>query len=449
MPAVERHPVWLTGALGGIVLRPWFDRIALAMMVKGYFPLSRLWAAAEAAGDDVDRFVLEAPLAPLAGRSLDRARSALGQALLLRSLAEDAERDWRHAFFAPGPPADLAAAEQRRSQASFLSMTSRTRFRFLRRRVPAIRFAPVAPQHVEARYGTMRDHAGDLFRLPDREVRVSRALERDGVVERWLRLPCPQQDIGGHCWAHVFEPAGGFDHTVIMGHGLGIEADAWGAGLSMAPPFLARGMRVIEPEAPWHGRRRPSGRQAGEPFVALGPLGAIELFSAHVPEMGALVRWARETSRGRVAVGGISLGALASQLVVAHAGGWPAEARPDAALFITTTDRLEQVAWEGGFATGFGTPAAFGREGWTREKVAEWVPLTAPTGDPAIDPARIVMALGRADAITPYRGGRAFAGRWRIPRENLFVSWQGHFSVPLGLVRNPAPIERLCELLRA
>ncbi|MBT5434311.1 MAG: hypothetical protein HOK83_11715, partial [Rhodospirillaceae bacterium] len=46
--ATDRHSSWMTGPLGGLILRPWFDRLALAAMVKGYFPLSRLWAAAEA-----------------------------------------------------------------------------------------------------------------------------------------------------------------------------------------------------------------------------------------------------------------------------------------------------------------------------------------------------------------------------------------------------------------
>ncbi|MDA0221213.1 MAG: alpha/beta hydrolase family protein [Proteobacteria bacterium] len=447
--AAKRSPAWMTGPMGGLVLRPWFDRLALAGMVRGYFPLSRLWAAAEAAGDDVDLFAAEVPMAPLQGWRRSRAQAALAHALLLRSLAEKAEADWRDALFAPGATQDPAEAEARRVHASFVSMRTRARFAFLRRRAPAVRFAPMAPQHLEARFGRQRADPATLFAPADLAVRGSRTIRRDGMVERWLRFPCAYDDIGGEGWAHVYEPEGGFDHTVVMCHGLGIEADAWGEGLAMAPPFVARGLRVIEPEAPWHGRRRPVGLQAGEPFVARGPMGAIDIFAAHVPEIGALVRWARETGGGKVAIGGISLGALGTQLAVAHAATWPAEARPDAALFVTTTDRLNEVAWDGGFATGFGTARAFSGVGWTREKVAEWLPLTAPVGDPGIDPGRIVMALGTADTITPYAGGAAFARRWAIPRENLFVSWQGHFSVALGLARDPRPIARLAELLRA
>ena len=46
-----------------------------------------------------------------------------------------------------------------------------------------------------------------------------------------------------------------------------------------------------------------------------GPLGFIALFQAWVAEVAALIAWARQTSDGPVAVGGVSLGALAAQMV--------------------------------------------------------------------------------------------------------------------------------------
>src|SRR5262252_8138140 len=47
------------GAVAGLMLRPWFDALALPGIVRWYFPLSRAWAAAEIAGADVDRFAVE------------------------------------------------------------------------------------------------------------------------------------------------------------------------------------------------------------------------------------------------------------------------------------------------------------------------------------------------------------------------------------------------------
>jgi len=123
--------------------------------------------------------------------------------------------------------------------------------------------------------------------------------------------------------------------------------------------------------------------------------------------------------------------------------------QPDAAMFITTTDRLDEVALDGAFAKGFSAMDALEEAGWDRDAVKSWMPLVAPMGEPGIDPYRIVMALGTADTITPYRGGSAFAKRWCIPPENLLESWQGHFSKAIGLTRNPAPIDRLCAILRS
>jgi hypothetical protein len=114
---------------------------------------------------------------------------------------------------------------------------------------------------------------------------------------------------------------------------------------------------------------------------------------------------------------------------------------------ITTTDRLDEVAWDGGFATGFGTARAFAKAGWVRDQVTEWLPLTAPTADPSIAPDKIVMVQGSHDTITPFPGGLKFAHRWRLPDENLFVLRRGHFTVPLGLARDIRPIERFVRLL--
>ena len=439
----------MAGPLGGLVLRPWFDRMALIMMVKGYFPTSRLWAAAEAAGDDPDRFFIVAPMLRLPAKEKDRLVGVLRLASAARERAKQAEDAWRKTLFDHAGAGDPVEAETWRRQASFASMATRTKFQPWRTRVPPVKFETVPPHLAERRFGAFREQPSDYFLPVESTVEVSRSLVRKGVVERWLCFDCPHADVGGTAWAHVFEPEEGYDHTVVMCHGVGMEAEMWNDGYHMAPPMVARGLRVIEPEAPWHSRRRPVGAHGGEPFMARGIVGAMELFGSHVREIGSLVAWARETSAGKVAVGGISLGALNSQLAINHCASWPDAMQPDAAMFITTTDRLDEVALDGAFAKGFSAMDALEEAGWDREAVKSWMPLVAPMGEPGIDPYRIVMALGTADTITPYRGGSAFAKRWCIPPENLLESWQGHFSKAIGLTRNPAPIDRLCAILRS
>jgi pimeloyl-ACP methyl ester carboxylesterase len=424
--------------------------LALRFLIRTYFPLSRMWAAAEAADEDVTAFAEEVPLALPRGAALERLQGVLLGVAEHRAHAAAAEREWQDAFFTPGAVGDLEAVERQRQRAMARYMATRWEFRFLRRKAPPVRFAPAGPERAEARFGCFRDDPSALFTPPSKPaIRQSRAIVQGGIRHRWLKFETPFADLGDTAWAHVYEPEGGFDHTVVMCHGLSIEADMWSGSLEMATHFADRRIRIIEPEAPWHGRRRPHGVYGGELFVAQGPFGAIEQFAAHVAEIACLVQWARGTGPGRVGIGGISLGALNSQLAVAHAREWPADMRPDAALLITTTDRLDDVAWFGGFAVGFGTARAYAEAGWNHDHLIGWQSLSAPVGEPGIDPGRIVVMLGRHDSVMPFEGARAFVERWRIPEANLFVKRRGHFTVPLGLARDRRPIERYLAVLNS
>ena len=57
--------------------------------------------------------------------------------------------------------------------------------------------------------------------------------------------------------------------------------------------------------------------------------------------------------------------------------------------------------------------------------------------------------LGRRDTVTPFADGQAMAQRWQVAPANLFLQRGGHFTVPLGLLRDPAPLRRLAERLGA
>ena len=102
--AVELDPVpLLRGPVGALLARPWLDTVSIASIGKFLIPSSRAWAAAEIAGTDVERFLLES--------GLPRPRGA-GLALLARALEltermgrrhAKAEAAWRAGFFpAPG-----------------------------------------------------------------------------------------------------------------------------------------------------------------------------------------------------------------------------------------------------------------------------------------------------------------------------------------------------------
>jgi pimeloyl-ACP methyl ester carboxylesterase len=235
--------------------------------------------------------------------------------------------------------------------------------------------------------------------------------------------------------------------TLIFGHGIGVEAELWRETVSVVEGLVAMGVRVVLPTLPWHGRRTRPGTYGGEPFLATAPLGALDLFTAACQEIAVLVGWARDTSGGRVAVGGVSLGALIGQLVASRAGQWPEALRPDAAYLVTHSGSLTSVAVEGVLSRRVGVPAAMARAGWTEGEVARWLPLIEPGPTLAIDPDRIVSVLGTADHVTPFESGDELVKRWKVPAGNVFVYPQGHFSMPVWLVRHDAPLRRLLAIL--
>jgi hypothetical protein len=57
------------------------------------------------------------------------------------------------------------------------------------------------------------------------------------------------------------------------------------------------------------------------------------------------------------------------------------------------------------------------------------------------------MVLGHADRVTPIRRGLQLAEHWRLPAENLFLYHRGHFSVPLGLLHDQRPLDRIARRL--
>ena len=73
--------------------------MALFGAERWYLPLSRLWAAANAAGEDVALFRdnIGAPLADL--RSADRLRGVLGRHTRVRLQGDAARQDWENAVF--------------------------------------------------------------------------------------------------------------------------------------------------------------------------------------------------------------------------------------------------------------------------------------------------------------------------------------------------------------
>lgn len=424
---------------------PWLDALGLSFVTQVYLPASRGWAAACAADEDVDRFRVEA--------GVDAAGAILTPALThvrhLKLRYRTTTGRWEDAFFADPAPSErrLATVERARNSAATQFMLARTAFTPWIRQMPPVRWDMAPPAAMEGRWGELRSHPEAAYRpqsLP--QVRASHAFRRGRQRRYWLRFPSAV--LGDTVWARVMEPLDVPDPpTLVFLHGIAMEQDLWPPARTALAALVNQGVRVVRPEGPWHGRRMLKGYYGGEPILARGPHGLLTFLRAWVAEAACLIGWARETGSPRIAIGGASLGALTSQLVTTVSASWPRELQPDAALLVATTGRPMDIVTSGSLARAIGLPAVLDRAGWTADGLEKWLCLFEPRLPPVMDPDRIVIVLGAADDLMPREGGLQLAAGWNVPKENLFVQPQGHFSVSLALLNDPAPMRRFLALL--
>lgn len=447
--------VLLRTPLASVVTWPWFDRVALWSLTRWFFPTSRAWAAATVADGSVERFMAEVPLARLPSPARPVTELGLRRIARLVQLHEAALADWDDAFFGPdevesGTLAEVEQARRRAAQALMLGRAAVADLPILGE-VPRAKFAIPGRAEVEARFGAAADRPAEAYRLDGSPVEIerSRTIVYDDRLEYWLRFPSPHKPMGDTAWARVVEPLDAPEApSVVFGHGLGVELEMLERIGDEDAIFVTEGIRIVRLEAPWHNRRRKPGTYGGEPFVATQPLGALDLFAAEVREFAVLIDWCRARGSRRVALGGISLGALASQLAASHAGAWPESMRPDALLLLTTSNDVAGLAFTSSLARGIGIDTALKAAGWSAEDLDRWRPLVDPAATAPLPPEDIVILLGQVDDVTPFQRGMALAAGWNVPEENLFLRRQGHFTTAIGLLRDPAPLQRLAQRLK-
>ena len=440
----------LSGRSGQYILRPWFDRVTIRWVTRVFFPVSRAWAAARAAQGSREVFLAQVPMARPPWRIIDPLLDSVKRADARFHAASEA---WRAAYFADTPPdaRTLSDAEDARERAAQALMVTRAYAAPLRiaRKLPRVAFDVADAATLERAHGHRLASPAAAFPAPSTDgMRESHAAVGEYGAVSWLEWPSLLHDTAR---ARVYTPTETRDPpTLIYLHGIGMEMEMWRA---QADPVNALagsdGVRVIRPEGPWHGRRMLAGYHGGEPALAFAPKGYIDLMQAWVTEAAQLIRWARATSNGPVAIGGLSLGALTAQIVATAARHWPAAFQPDAMFLVCTSGDILEVSYEGAFAKGLGVSDALTRAGWHHGDLARWRGLLEPQGEPVMPSEDRVMLLGRHDSVTPYRGGIALAREWRVPRANLFVVNRGHFSAPLGLHQDDTPLRRAVARLKA
>lgn len=437
---------------GTLLARPWFDRAGLVGLQHWFFPASRLWAAARAADGDLSRFFDEIPM-PVRLEDRDRVKRALRRFDQARAAANAIEAEWQRVFFETQnvPATYLIAVEAARLDLRHAYNATRRHFRFLvGRDVPRVKLAIETPREVDAIYGSAAVDPVALFAPADIQpkIEVSHRVASTTGPDSWLRFPSPSTRLGDTVWARVHEPDGVVNPpTVIYGHGICVEFDHWRGLIDECRALVRLGFRVVRPEAPWHGRRVNPGSFGGERIIGAFPTGILDTLTAAVQEWAVIARWARETSTGPLVFAGSSLGALTSQLAASHASVWPRDVRPDAMLLITHTGDLAGAVAGGALSNLWANPDLLARAGWTVDLARKHLAILDPGPALAMPPGSVVSVLGRRDVILPFEGGLETTRRWGLPAENCFVWDRGHFSVPMTLVRDDAPLRRLAQIV--
>jgi hypothetical protein len=443
----------MRGPFGGLFSLPWFDHASMYFLRKLYLPLSRLWGVADEAHGSVDRFI-EISRIVASSKQRRRISKVLFEFEVSRARVNAIDAAWREAFFDErnSAPGDLASIEKARKQAHQSHNLQRRNLRFLLHFKPQTsRYEIPSTKEVEALYGDIRTNPDPFFAAPEEmpPVEQSRPITGAEGAQYWIRFRSPSPRTDDTVYARVHEPLG-IDNppTIIYGHGICVEFDYLEGLIDEVDVLCRLGFRVVRPEAPFHGRRRPQGYYGGEYISATTPLGVLDTFSASVVERAVLMDWSRRTSKGPVTMGGSSLGALIAQLVAGQSHHWPQSLQPDALLLIMHCSKIEDALIHGSIARLFGALEAKHERGWSVATVAQYLHALDPPEQPGIDAGNIVSILGKYDQATPFAGGLELAERWQLPAQNRFIWPQGHFSLPIALTRNDAPLRHFQQIVK-
>ncbi len=441
--------------LGALLAKPWVDEAGLFGLRRWYFPLSRLWAAANAAGDDTSRFRDEIG-ASVAAWPEPYLRSVLARNAGRKAAAEAARAAWEAALFGAAADDDCLLLDRRRRAAATRHLATRASFYPLLfpNRPPSARWEIDQPAEVERALGPALAHPDGLYAaaVDVGAVTASLPVATGRSREYWLRAPTPAARLHRRpgsetLYARVIEPADPACPTLVFGSGLCLEFELLTVSRGPATRLAELGWRVVEPISPYHGLRAMPGRYGGEPFFAAGPTSSIDLIAGQAIESALLIAWCRQRFGGNVALAGISMTSFVAQQAASRCHLWPAEARPDGVMLISHSGRIEDVTFGGALAVTLGLDRALARAGWSRQALARLSELIDPTAQPAIAPSNIVSVLGETDRWVPYDDGLAVAQKWRLPEANVFRYPLGHLGMPVQLTRDAAPFERLRQVL--
>ncbi|SDM84097.1 hypothetical protein SAMN04487949_2767 [Halogranum gelatinilyticum] len=443
----------LTSPLGRLLETDALERVALGG-VRREFGISRARSAADVSLGHGPAAFLDAVGAPPAPDLHPRIERALAAYATRREAFDAANERWEEAFWGPedAAPDDLVEVERERRAAADRRAQPTRLFRFLAtdHLLPPVKYDVPTPEEARHQWEGYLATPERLYGFdgPLPTVERSQEVRGPGTVESFLRFESPSPYFET-ATARVYEPETADRSalpTLVFNHGLGMMNDTmayWPPEAALARPLAREGFRVVLPDAPWHGRREMVGTYSGEHYLAKGPIGMFQLFSAAALENGVLVDWARTEGAPAVAVGGLSLGGITTLHVVGHCGAWPESTRPDLAFPVAGAGLVDETVVRSELLDALDTDKALRAAGWTPALLGEFGPLLNPPTTCGIDPERVVPVAGVRDEVVPYDTTRWLLDSWGVPDGNR-VEWDvGHFGVLMQMLRHDEFRERV------
>ncbi|WP_419901264.1 alpha/beta hydrolase [Kiloniella sp.] len=449
LPPPQPFPM-IRGTVGRYLARPWFDALALRLVVNYLFPLTRALQTAIISEGDAHALESELKLRTSLPKSCD---DALTEVCIRHYVAKSAFERWKVVMFGDGLSiSGRIFAELRRQETSQRLMESAFMFKEIRRQIEPIKWDLPTAKEFHEHYDNYDDDINAVYKAPKKTPLVEISHSIHGVYGReyWLRYA---SSFGGENWVRCFEPLTGLDPaapTLIFLQGLGVEQDCFQDREDPVCALAEAGFRVLRIQQPCHGFRKNPGRFAGEETLARGPIGLVDTFQQWISDIATLIDWVRSQRGGPVVLGGVSLGALACQLYSTVVWDWPEKLKPDALLLIGTSGNVLDVLRNGCLTEALEVPKKLHELGWKKKDYFRCLPLVQPSGHSVVSPDKIIIMLGQADTLMPYKGGLELADRWRVPPENRFLrNGKGHFSLLIDLIRDPIVLRRLVEITRS
>ncbi len=444
---------FLRSPAAALVARPWLDSLALAMGRRYFFPLSRLCAMAREAQGSTEHFLSGLPGPGLKPGDLARLNDALDLFEHTRLKAYMTEQLWQDYLFGSGDvqlERVLLAEEMRLDTRTAYNMSRRGFSPFRHLLQTSVKMTPTTPAQVVARFGENGEHLDELFRLPESfpVVECSRRIPVPRGTDHWVRFPSPSPVMADMVYARVHEPPGVTNPpSLIFGHGMCVEFDHYHNLVDEVAGLVEQGIRVVRPEAPWHGRRVLPGHFGGEQLLSTAPMGMFDFVAAQHKEWAVLIDWCRQTSTGPVAVGGGSLGAQTAKSIAMRANDWPAALRPEAVFAVIHCSHIAEAVLDGALSDIWNFSGSLREVGWSRELARQWLLRLDPMRAPCVPADRVISVTGSHDIVTRQEWAYHQMDHWQVPQANRFSYRRGHFSVPLGMIRDTQPLLRLREVL--